>query len=239
MSTRTILDPTGEQSVAERARLARPGSLHGLTVGLLDISKPRRRRVPRSDRGTAHRDRRERQALQEADVREAGTGRPPPRDHDRMPGGDRSTCRLRQLHVVQCARHQRSGDPRRTRRVRGVQRVRHRRRGTVEVSRLLGDGASVHAPPDPGPHRRRDGRVRGRGVRRDREPDHRRLRTDDRSPLHRRRTHAGGRAPPNRRITGTSQSSDFDGPSSSRIAARVVRIPKRCQPGSRTVDRLA
>ena len=39
--TRTILDPTGEQSVAERARLARPDALDGLTVGLLDISKPR------------------------------------------------------------------------------------------------------------------------------------------------------------------------------------------------------
>jgi hypothetical protein len=39
--TRTILDPTGERSVAERARLARPASLAGLTVGLLDISKPR------------------------------------------------------------------------------------------------------------------------------------------------------------------------------------------------------
>jgi hypothetical protein len=41
MTTRTILDPTGERSVAERARLARPPSLDGLTVGLLDISKPR------------------------------------------------------------------------------------------------------------------------------------------------------------------------------------------------------
>ena len=41
VSTRTILDPTGERSVAERARLARPASLEGLTVGLLDISKPR------------------------------------------------------------------------------------------------------------------------------------------------------------------------------------------------------
>ena len=39
--TRTILDPTGERSVAERARLARPSSLDGVTVGLLDISKPR------------------------------------------------------------------------------------------------------------------------------------------------------------------------------------------------------
>ena len=39
--TRTILDPTGERTVAERARLARPASLDWLTVGLLDISKPR------------------------------------------------------------------------------------------------------------------------------------------------------------------------------------------------------
>ena len=41
MSTRTILDPTGERTLAERARLARPAALAGLTVGLLDISKPR------------------------------------------------------------------------------------------------------------------------------------------------------------------------------------------------------
>ena len=39
--TRTILDPTSERTVAERERLARPPSLDGLTVGLLDISKPR------------------------------------------------------------------------------------------------------------------------------------------------------------------------------------------------------
>ena len=36
-----ILDPTSERSVAERRRLARPDSLAGLTIGLLDISKPR------------------------------------------------------------------------------------------------------------------------------------------------------------------------------------------------------
>jgi hypothetical protein len=36
-----ILDPTGEQPVAERALLARPERLAGRTVGLLDISKPR------------------------------------------------------------------------------------------------------------------------------------------------------------------------------------------------------
>jgi hypothetical protein len=41
MSQRTILDPTSERSVAERARIARPASLVAVTVGLLDISKPR------------------------------------------------------------------------------------------------------------------------------------------------------------------------------------------------------
>jgi hypothetical protein len=39
--TMTILDPTSEQTVVEREVLARPASLDGLTVGLLDISKPR------------------------------------------------------------------------------------------------------------------------------------------------------------------------------------------------------
>lgn len=39
--THVMLDPTGELSPAIRARLARPGSLAGKTVGLLDISKPR------------------------------------------------------------------------------------------------------------------------------------------------------------------------------------------------------
>jgi hypothetical protein len=37
----TILDPTSERTVAERQRLERPASIRGLTVGLLDISKPR------------------------------------------------------------------------------------------------------------------------------------------------------------------------------------------------------
>ncbi len=37
----TILDPTSERTVVDRERLSRPDSLDGLTVGLLDISKPR------------------------------------------------------------------------------------------------------------------------------------------------------------------------------------------------------
>jgi hypothetical protein len=36
-----LLDPTGERAPAERRRLDRPATLDGLTVGLLDISKPR------------------------------------------------------------------------------------------------------------------------------------------------------------------------------------------------------
>ncbi|MFT6290544.1 MAG: hypothetical protein ACJAR2_001135 [Ilumatobacter sp.] len=36
-----ILDPTSERHIAARERLSRPDSLEGLTVGLLDISKPR------------------------------------------------------------------------------------------------------------------------------------------------------------------------------------------------------
>ena len=36
-----LLDPTAESSPAERPLTPRPGSLEGVTVGLLDISKPR------------------------------------------------------------------------------------------------------------------------------------------------------------------------------------------------------
>jgi hypothetical protein len=36
-----LLDPTGERTVLGRRLLARPARLDGLTVGLLDISKPR------------------------------------------------------------------------------------------------------------------------------------------------------------------------------------------------------
>jgi hypothetical protein len=36
-----VLDPTAEDSPATRERVARPANLDGLTIGLLDISKPR------------------------------------------------------------------------------------------------------------------------------------------------------------------------------------------------------
>ena len=38
---RFVLDPTAERTPAERSRVARPSSLSGVAVGLLDISKPR------------------------------------------------------------------------------------------------------------------------------------------------------------------------------------------------------
>ena len=39
--SRYVLDPTGEQQVAERQQLPRPASIDGMRVALLDISKPR------------------------------------------------------------------------------------------------------------------------------------------------------------------------------------------------------
>jgi len=39
--TRILLDPTAERAPATRPRAARPPGVAGLTVGLLDISKPR------------------------------------------------------------------------------------------------------------------------------------------------------------------------------------------------------
>ena len=36
-----VLDPTSEGTVAGRARVSRPATLEGLTIGLLDISKAR------------------------------------------------------------------------------------------------------------------------------------------------------------------------------------------------------
>ncbi len=41
MSSRVVLDPTGERSPVARERMPRKQSLEGMTVGLLDISKPR------------------------------------------------------------------------------------------------------------------------------------------------------------------------------------------------------
>jgi hypothetical protein len=39
--TTTLLDPTGELAPLERQPIAKPATLDGLTVGLLDISKAR------------------------------------------------------------------------------------------------------------------------------------------------------------------------------------------------------
>ncbi len=41
MTNRVILDPTSEKKMASRELLARPASISGQTIGLLDISKAR------------------------------------------------------------------------------------------------------------------------------------------------------------------------------------------------------
>lgn len=41
VTPRVVLDPTAERRPAGRPRSARPPGLEGLTIGLLDISKPR------------------------------------------------------------------------------------------------------------------------------------------------------------------------------------------------------
>ena len=41
MSDSFLLDPTSERAPQVRQRLTRPRSLQGMTIGLLDISKPR------------------------------------------------------------------------------------------------------------------------------------------------------------------------------------------------------
>lgn len=41
MAVTIVLDPTDERGAAHRSPAARPASLEGLRVGLLDISKPR------------------------------------------------------------------------------------------------------------------------------------------------------------------------------------------------------
>ena len=40
MTKKYLVDPTSEQTPAHRERLPRPGTLSGLTIGLLDIAKP-------------------------------------------------------------------------------------------------------------------------------------------------------------------------------------------------------
>ena len=79
--TRYVLDPTGERNLARDASRDRPATIAGLRVGLLDISSPRGD-VFLDHLGAAHRGRGERAALPQADVHQAGAGRPAPRDLD-------------------------------------------------------------------------------------------------------------------------------------------------------------
>ena len=101
----TVLDPTAEAAPAERTLLERPTSIEGLTVGLLDISKPRgdvfldQLETHLTARGATV------ERFTQADLHQAGPDRPPLRDRPALPRGHRGARRLRLLHVVQCARH--------------------------------------------------------------------------------------------------------------------------------------
>ena len=95
-----LLDPTSERSPTIRPRLPRPERLDGLTVGLLDIAKPRgdvfldRLDERLSERGLA------RQALQKADQHAAGAAAAAAADRDRGQPRHRGAERLRVLHIV-------------------------------------------------------------------------------------------------------------------------------------------
>ncbi len=80
--TRTLLDPTSERTPSHRELLARPATLAGLRVGLLDISKARGNVfLDRLEELIAERER-EGDAVREADVHQAGSDRSPSRDLD-------------------------------------------------------------------------------------------------------------------------------------------------------------
>ena len=108
MTTTTVPARSDERAPARRAAAARRGPTRSPArrIGLLDIRKPRGNVF--LDQLEVRSDRRRRQgaALRQADVHEAGAGRPAPRDRHPVRARDRGARRLRQLHVVQCARHQ-------------------------------------------------------------------------------------------------------------------------------------
>ena len=119
--SRLLLDPTNERTVLQRTLHASAQHLARQDRRAARHLQAAWRRVLESGRAATDRARGHGAALQEADVHQAGPGRSPPRDRHAMRVGDRGPRRLRQLHVVQCARHRRSGV---SRRARGVRRVR-------------------------------------------------------------------------------------------------------------------
>ena len=140
--SKVLLDPTGERSVPHRERLPRPSSLDGHVIALLDISKPR---------GDVFLDQLSRRLAEGgAQVRrykkptftKPAPGRPPPGDRHAVHAGDRSARRLRQLYVVQCARHRRSRASGPSRRLRRVRRVHPGGRRAVGGAGLPRRGAS-------------------------------------------------------------------------------------------------
>ena len=121
-----------ERTVARARRgCDRPASLDGLDRRPARHLQAARRRLPRPPRGAARRASARTSALHEADVHQAGAGRPAPRDRHPVRARDRGARRLRQLHVVQCARHRRSRAPGRPGVFVASARVRRGRRAPV------------------------------------------------------------------------------------------------------------
>ena len=116
-----------ERRPATRERVPRPDSLDGKVVGLLDISKPRGDVFLDRIEELPPRARHRRASASPSRRSRSRARRSAPRDLDQVRRGDRSTRRLRIVHVVQCARHREHRSRRDPDGVRRVDRVRRRR----------------------------------------------------------------------------------------------------------------
>ena len=125
-SVSILLDPTGGAAAGNTRARAATGLARRQGRRAARHLEAAGRRVPRSHRGAPPRARHRRAALRQTHVHEAGTARSAPRDRDQVRRGDRSTRRLRIVHVVQCARHRERRSRRDPDGVRCVDRVRSR-----------------------------------------------------------------------------------------------------------------
>ena len=170
MTTRRLVDPTGEHQVVARKKAAKPRSLDGITVGLLDIGKARgdvfldRVAARLGERGVAVRRYAKPSPNRPGDPGNAAA------DASRDAGGDHRLSRLRVLHIVQSARFMQSG----RQRYPGGDRLDHRvraGRGHAEQGARSRADDRLGPPPDPGSDRRGIARARRPRIRRDRRED--------------------------------------------------------------------
>ena len=107
-----VLDPTGERVPAQRQRARSAGVARRRSPSACSTSPSPAATCSstgsRAARGSGPRVER----FAQADVHQAGPHRPAPRDLHPVRRRHRGARRLRELHVVQCARHRRSREPR-------------------------------------------------------------------------------------------------------------------------------